>query len=71
MQLYGDKIVKIKGLVHEYDENFLFVHFTEYNKNAYVPKYLIKHRVKINSREVQFFYLPEWFLKRNRVIPFY
>lgn len=70
MQFYGDKICEIKGSVSKYDDDdFLLIHFSESNRSAYVPKYLIKHRIKTQSSDIQVFYLPEWFLKRNRVIP--
>ena len=71
MQLYGDVLVRIKGKICASDDLFFQIHFVEYDKISYVPKYLIKYQIKPNSTDVQDIRIPLWFLKKNRVLPLF
>ncbi|MHA1584398.1 MAG: hypothetical protein ACTSVU_05810 [Promethearchaeota archaeon] len=72
MQIFGDVYCKVSGRILTEMGNFVKIEFEKEKKTVYVPRYLIKHRISgdmgANCNYFSFF-LPEWFLKKNRIIP--
>ncbi|MHA1718276.1 MAG: hypothetical protein ACTSWX_07100 [Promethearchaeota archaeon] len=71
MRIYGDSYLELTGILSEMRENFVKIWFESYNKEAYVPLYLVKSQIlsSVFSPRSQKFVLPIWFLKKQRILP--
>ena len=69
MYLYGDQFLKIEGKIESNEGNFIKVFFPQFQKTAYIPTYIIKHKLRKEQSGNYILLLPIWFFKRNRVIP--
>jgi hypothetical protein len=69
MQLYGDQFLEIEGKIVSNEGDFIKIFFPQFQKTAYIPTYIIKHKLKKDHNGTYILHLPIWFLKRNRVIP--
>ena len=71
MRIYGNACIEITGILSELSGNFVKIWFENYDKEAFVPLYLIKNQIPSSpsSSHKQKFVLPIWFLKKQRILP--
>jgi len=71
MRIYGNQCIEITGILSEINGNFVKIWFQNYEKEAFVPLYLIKSQISSHhsSPRKQKFVLPIWFLKKQRILP--
>ena len=71
MRIYGNQYIEITGILSEISGNFVKILFENYEKEAFVPLYLIKSQIpsSLSSSHKQKFVLPIWFLKKQRILP--
>ena len=71
MRIYGNQCIEITGTLSEINGNFVKIWFQNYEKEAFVPLYLIKSQIPshLSSPRKQQFVLPIWFLKKQRILP--
>ena len=71
MRIYGNQCIEITGILSEINGNFVKIWFQNYEKEAFVPLYLIKSQISSHhsSPRKQKFVLPIWLLKKQRILP--
>ncbi|QEE14897.1 hypothetical protein DSAG12_00718 [Promethearchaeum syntrophicum] len=71
MRIYGNQCIEITGVISETIGYFVKIWFQNYEKEAFVPLYLIKSQIPshFSSPRMQKFVLPIWFLKKQRILP--
>ena len=71
MRIYGNAYIELTGILSEINGNFVKIWFENYEKEAFVPLYLIKSQIpsSLSSSHKQKFILPIWFLKKQRILP--
>ena len=71
MRIFGNQCIEITGILSEINGNFVKIWFQNYEKEAFVPLYLIKSQIPshLSSPRKQKLVLPIWFLKKQRILP--
>jgi hypothetical protein len=71
MRVYGDEYTEVKAIVDRYSTFALRIELTTTNKKVFVPRFLIKEPLQEGSSKPQSLKLPNWFLKKTRILPFH
>ncbi|XEO77952.1 hypothetical protein WKT22_02991 [Candidatus Lokiarchaeum ossiferum] len=70
MLLYGEEYSQVNGKIKKIDTKFFHIYVDTLKRRIIVPKYIVKNDLSLILDETQVIQLPNWFLRKNKIIGF-